>query len=243
MKRFGLFVGVVVLPLGLMTYACDDTVTGTGGATSGSTTAKTTTGSMVTTSTKASSSSGTPDCTGLGDFAGDPCGPCLEANCCAELAAAADPSTDPDLGACADASCNAECFPPPPEPVCGLTIPAGAGACVTINATDKCNPITNEGCNTAMGEACDVNADGFECYPAPNDKLLCEACGTDEGFCAGGMTCVGKCAAYCCSDADCGTGTCTKGGFANPNVGFCEATMTTTTTTATTAASSSSTGP
>lgn len=236
MKRFGLLVGVVVLPLGLMTYACDDTSTGTGGATSGSTTGKTTTtGSMTTTSSKASTTSGGMDCTGLGDFAGDPCGPCLEASCCPELFAATDPSTDPDLGACAQTNCDAECFPPDPEPVCGLTIPAGAGSCVTINATDTCNPITNEGCNTAMGEACDVNADGFECYPAPNDKLLCEVCGANDGFCAGGMTCVGKCAAYCCSDADCGTGTCTKGGFPNPNVGFCEAATGTT--------SSSSTGP
>lgn len=257
MKRFGLLVGVVVLPLGLMTYACDDTqTTGSGGATSGSTTAKSTTGAMVTTSTKASSSSGTPDCTGLGEGFGDPCGPCLETNCCAELVVDGGTGMDPDLVACAQASCDAECFPPPTAPFpieCTVPTPSpSVGACVTLDAKNTCNPVTNEGC-TAAGAACDGNGDGFECFPDMNTHAICDMCGSassDGNYCQPGMTCVAQCAKYCCDDGDCGTGKCTKTIDSMPifptatGLGICEDTMTTTTTAATTvAASSSSTGP
>ncbi|MEZ4301708.1 MAG: hypothetical protein R3B70_42630, partial [Polyangiaceae bacterium] len=99
-----------------------------------------------------------------------------------------------------------------------------AGSCVVVGGANECNPVTNEGCDTAAGEACDVSADGFVCYPDGNTQSLCDECGvTGSDYCLGGMTCVGKCAKFCCDDGDCGTGTCTKGGFADPAVGFCEA--------------------
>lgn len=95
----------------------------------------------------------------------------------------------------------------------------------------ECNPITNEPCNTAAGEACDISNSmdgaflGFVCYPAPNEKALCEACDGGNGpWCQGTMTCAGsKCARFCCDDGDCGTGTCVKddgmGGEAFPGLG------------------------
>jgi len=75
----------------------------------------------------------------------------------------------------------------------------------------SCNPVTNEPCDTAAGEACDFSSSGFACYPAPNDQKLCEECDQMNGpYCAGGHTCLedGGCAKYCCDDGDCGTGTC-----------------------------------
>ena len=97
--------------------------------------------------------------------------------------------------------------------------------------TNTCNPVTNAPCNTAAGEACDGGYQGgefqgFQCYPAPNDQKICEACnGGDGPWCSGSMTCGAgdKCARYCCSDADCGTGTCTKGAWpSSPDLGLCE---------------------
>jgi hypothetical protein len=57
-----------------------------------------------------------------------------------------------------------------------------------------------------MGEACDYGMNGFECYPAPNDQMICEACGDADGYCAGGLTCAGQCAKFCCDDGDCSAG-------------------------------------
>lgn len=114
--------------------------------------------------------------------------------------------------ACLTTNCETECGgtqPPAVDPACGapMTSPS-AGSCITVdaNAGIECNPVTNAGCDTAAGEACDFSADGFTCYPAPNDAALCGACDQSAGpYCAGGMTCPGdKCAKFCCNDGDCG---------------------------------------
>ena len=84
----------------------------------------------------------------------------------------------------------------------------------------QCNPVTNAPC--AAGYGCDTaSADGttlsgFMCYAPPNTATACQACGTAAGtYCAGGDTCLSSmvCAHYCCTNADCGNGTCMKGGF------------------------------
>jgi hypothetical protein len=95
-----------------------------------------------------------------------------------------------------------------------------------------CNPVTNDGCTD--GAACDFTQDpdtgqnnGFDCYAGPNDATVCQACdlmAVMAPFCAGGTTCfavtpgaaMGACAKYCCTDADCGSGTCQTMGPTGP---------------------------
>lgn len=89
----------------------------------------------------------------------------------------------------------------------------GTGGGVVV----ECNPVTNDGCDSAAGEACDATADGFVCFPAPNDVALCGECSNSAGpFCEAGSTCVGaegtQCVKYCCDDGDCGSGVCDTGG-------------------------------
>jgi hypothetical protein len=90
----------------------------------------------------------------------------------------------------------------------------------------ECNPVTNEPCDTGAGQACDfAGPDAFTCYDPPNDGLLCEECDQETIFCAGTMTCntdEGLCTKYCCTDADCGTGTCQSLGIPGaPGLGLC----------------------
>lgn len=249
MKRAGfVIVGMMAVPFALMTYACDDGATGTGGAgTTGSTT-KATTGNSVTVTKASSTSSGEPDCTGI--ISGD-CGACLETSCCAELAEDGGAGTDPAFIACAQMSCNDECFPTPFPIQCTVPTPSPSmGTCVTIGGGNTCNPITQEGCSGA-GAACDIGQNGFQCYPDGNTHALCESCGdaaADGNYCQPGLACVSKCARYCCDDSDCGTGTCTKVDgsaplFATaPGLGLCQEGTMTSTTSSTAVSSSASTG-
>ena len=76
-----------------------------------------------------------------------------------------------------------------------------------------CNPITNEGCNDAAGEACEYGIEEyFTCFPAPNDVPEGGACDWEDGpFCQPGHTCdftnldgtAGVCRKNCCAKADC----------------------------------------
>jgi hypothetical protein len=59
---------------------------------------------------------------------------------------------------------------------------------------------------------------GFVCYPPPNTATVCQTCDNSSAngpFCGPGTTCLNSsatatvCAHYCCTDADCGSGTCT----------------------------------
>jgi len=92
--------------------------------------------------------------------------------------------------------------------------PPSAGSCYngTPGGPDggdiACNPFTGAPCNTAQGESCDFGGSDFKCYGPPNDVALCGACDDTTTFCKVGLTCLGdgKCTAFCCTDADCGTG-------------------------------------
>ena len=100
----------------------------------------------------------------------------------------------------------------------------GGSACVRIDGGDiQCDPVTNAGCDTGAGEACDVSQGGFQCYPDGNVHDLCETCSTNGDYCQAGMTCFNQCYRYCCTDDDCGpNGTCSLdvAAFAAP-VGLC----------------------
>jgi hypothetical protein len=106
------------------------------------------------------------------------------------------------------------------------------GSCVTtVPANDagtgiECNPVTQSDC-TGANNACDYNVDsagnfiGFTCFP--NMMYTVAACGSCDPtynngpYCDKGFTClpidqagmVGRCARYCCTDGDCGSGKCT----------------------------------
>jgi hypothetical protein len=157
------------------------------------------------------------------------CEMCLADSCCTEVSecAVADncpvcitgaeqcsvDAIDPAMNivGCAQAQCQAECFDPPP-PVFSLDCQApmaspSGGSCVQVGGVFECNPITNAPCNTAGGEACDLNGSGVQCWGPPNTATLCQSCAQD--YCAPGFTCQQdddgnpKCAKYCCTDQDC----------------------------------------
>lgn len=235
-----ILVAAVMAPLA----ACGSTTsgtTGTGGSTS-------TTDATSTTTSASTGGAGGGEC--VGKFPPGSCTTCGEASCCAEGAAcdategciSCVESTDPTCTAankaeadallsCLHTSCEAACFPTPPPPVdVTCTVPAPlplAGSCVTVGGAIECNPITNELCDTANGEACDLKGDGYHCYPGPNAKNLCDTCGPtgNMGQCKGGSTCLpgpdGKCGKFCCSDAECGAGKCNKMDMLPAGVGYC----------------------
>lgn len=101
------------------------------------------------------------------------------------------------------------------------TLPAG---CVTAsNFTIGCNPVTNEGCNTAAGQACDLGQNsqgqpGLGCFDPPNDAQPGAACNNETGpFCVPTHNCSENvCKRFCCSSTDCNGGTCTA---LDPNLG------------------------
>ena len=108
--------------------------------------------------------------------------------------------------------------------------------CVTVdNINTKCHPVTQAGCNTAGGEACDANYQsmGFECYGPPNTLKKDATCPSNNGeYCEPGLHCsadVSQCKQYCCSNADCTMGgTCTINNMAStpffswaPMLGVC----------------------
>jgi len=97
----------------------------------------------------------------------------------------------------------------------------------------QCNPVTNEGCDTVAGEACDDDLyGGFMCYPAPNDVPVGGACNIVDGpSCRSGAVCQGAtdanpnglCAPYCCSDLDCSSGaTCRTLDQQYGSLGYCQ---------------------
>lgn len=159
------------------------------------------------------------------------CGTCLMGTCCQELSdcqantacwtcfndqTGQDPSCQDQtaidlldkITLCANGCCTADCFDP------------------------GCNPVTNDGCDTEAGEACDLASSGdFICFPAeagPNDTPICETCSNESGpFCEPTHHCNedtdgnGACARYCCDDGDCGAnGKCDTSGLQD-GVGLC----------------------
>lgn len=108
------------------------------------------------------------------------------------------------------------------------TMPNG---CTPAGLKFQCNPVTNAGCDSAKGEACDDDEhDGFGCYPAPNTVEEGGACNDQTGpACRGGMGCdtgddddpEGLCHKYCCSDADCGGKRCQTIDATSGTLGLC----------------------
>lgn len=107
-------------------------------------------------------------------------------------------------GGMANNACGADCTA---QCDASLVTPSD-GVCVQLGGPITCNPVTNQGCNTPAGEACDYGPGGFTCYPGPNDAELCWACGPNGPHCGSGFTCTsdGVCAKFCCDDLDCGSG-------------------------------------
>lgn len=103
----------------------------------------------------------------------------------------------PDVGGCeAQLTAYLECA-------------SGSGTSCYEGAGD-CDPTDPTSCGG--GEACDLSQDGgFVCFPPPNDAAIGAPCDPAAGpYCAHGGTCVdGTCAKVCCSDTECGGGTCT----------------------------------
>jgi hypothetical protein len=167
------------------------------------------------------------------DSIGGACGACVEPACCNELTACrlsaacvdcfnggtscaddvnAAIQADVVFGCMAAAQCpgdpcgvNAQ-----PPPLCGAPpdSPSG-GKCVMLGGQVLCNPVTNEGCDTSLGEVCDRGeTGGFQCSPHGATNAICNGCGA-TGWCEPGHTCYGSlCTKLCCDQADCGTGVC-----------------------------------
>ena len=128
------------------------------------------------------------------------------------------------LGGCAQSQCANECKPPPPPaPACDAAPTARAGAsCIKLGPKAACDPVTNGGC--ASGQVCDIGQKGFECHqPTSATVGLCDECSRDKGLCGGGLTCIGKCAKYCCDNSECGSGKCDKSIMNDPDlpIGIC----------------------
>lgn len=89
-------------------------------------------------------------------------------------------------------------------------VPPAAPSLGNCHSSDVCNPVTDQGC--ANNEDCDIaqGGDGFQCYPQGSVTIR-GACAPENGLhCTGGFVCItdptGTCARYCCTDADCGSG-------------------------------------
>ncbi len=126
---------------------------------------------------------------------------------------------------------DAECAKPKP------TVQLPAGCVIPTTVKTYCNPVTNEGCSGA-GVACDFSAwastpdakaTTVDCYSDstvaggqvcdPEGKKFCAAKHRCDGA-AKGKT--GICKQYCCSNSDCGGGTCKAFDPALGTIGVCE---------------------
>lgn len=147
-----------------------------------------------------------------GVFAPGDCSTCLEASCCGEIAAC---TADDKCFACFTGQVPLDqCHAASTEAALQQMIGCQGAKCVeACTPKDTCNPVTSAGCEADPGSACDLGGTGtFQCFPPPNDAKLCQTCAPASGqYCVSGMTClmpVNVCAKYCCTDADCGQGTC-----------------------------------
>jgi hypothetical protein len=148
-------------------------------------------------------------------------------SCCAEVAGCGNDSTclDCETGAITDLTI---CKASTPYKVYEACKASSCAACLPT----YCNPVSNAGCTTA-GSACDVVSTGdYVCFDPPpaNNLPLCATCYNDSTgpYCKHGLHCTdpdgytgGECAAFCCTNADCGgSGTCDKTGVPG-GVGLC----------------------
>ncbi|APR81212.1 Tryptophan synthase alpha chain [Minicystis rosea] len=218
----------ILLTGGLVSFAFASGACGGGGGDTGGAGGTAPTTSSSTSSSSSSSvttSTGTGTTTSCSDLVqSGACGDCLVASCCKELEACGN---DQDCLDCATGNVD-------PATCDGNAAYEGYTTCASTSCSDpctpksSCNPVTNEGCNAAGGEACDLNSSGvFVCFPPTNDAALCAACsnGSAGPYCKAGTHCAedangGKCTAYCCTDEDCGTGKCDMSAMPS-GVGVC----------------------
>lgn len=194
--------------------------TATTSSSSSSTSTSTSSSGTVTTSSSSGGTGGAGDCSGLTN--GSDCGLCVEMSCCTDLSACLGDQNCTDCLSGAGTGCDTDAL------VMALTACQTANCDTPCNPKSECNPVTNEGC-TGAGEACDLSGSGvYVCFPPPNDAAMCADCSNSAGpFCAPGFHCNedmngGKCTHYCCTNADCGTGTCDMTTVMLPNgVGIC----------------------
>jgi hypothetical protein len=140
-------------------------------------------------------------------------------------ATAATPAADSGSSSAADASDATDAASParmslPPMP------PSSCGGLVGYSL---CDPVTGWPCDVAASETCDFSgATGrFQCFPAPNTAVFCEACGFGRPACGAGFTCNldDFCERFCCADSDCGIGRCLRDVYGKPDVaaiGYCQ---------------------
>lgn len=97
-------------------------------------------------------------------------------------------------------------------------------ACLPVSS--ECNPMTNEGCDTAAGQACrlDPRKATLRCEDGPNTVGPGGMCDQSGRLCRAGLHCGAsiKCETLCCTDADCPKGTpCTPLVTLLGNIGSC----------------------
>lgn len=157
-----------------------------------------------------------PECDG--SYISASCDACLRANCCQEVS---DCEADED--------CWWGCFYGimPPAPYCttgdvgelfqAISTCLRADCATACSDTRYCNPVTHVGTLPVCalpGSQCELVFPGmFACTePYGIPAQLCQPCNFSNGpYCGSGLRCdIGsmKCARYCCTDADCGTGRC-----------------------------------
>ena len=197
--------GVVVA---VVAIACSSSSTGAGG--SGTTTSASGASSTTKTTSKTTSTTGgsttAASCDGLISNP-NACGQCLIGQCCEALDACAKNATCWTCLAGSGSGCDATAIKALTDAVDACTQSKCKADCVG----KLCNPVNNQGCDTANGEACDLSNSGdFICFGPPNDGTLCGACNNNNGpFCKPGLHCladIAKCVHYCCDDGDCGAG-------------------------------------
>ena len=154
---------------------------------------------------------GAAGCTGMLAVIGPACAACVEASCCAELESCRSQAGCLDcLQAGGGGACAGEPFVTLIADVRTCEQTSCGTPCTSVQG--DCNPVTNAGCDTFAGDACDYDGAGhFKCFGGQNGAAQCEACNDTHGpFCAPTKTCVvessigGACGRFCCTNADCG---------------------------------------
>ncbi|MFO0613636.1 MAG: hypothetical protein U0414_13655 [Polyangiaceae bacterium] len=154
------------------------------------------------------------------------CGTCLETSCCTEMNAC---QADMTCKGCFDGSITgAMCDAAAVKMMLDAILTCANGCCTADCFDPGCNPVTNEGCDAANGEACDFTGDAYACFPPDNDTPACGECDNLNGpFCEATLTCNSDadgntgCTHYCCDDMDCSaSATCDKADHIE-GVGIC----------------------
>jgi hypothetical protein len=151
--------------------------------------------------TDASAEGGDTGASSQGDSGGGEGGPSSNSGIACQALA-----TPPSMGSCVTG---------PFMPDASAELDAGLDDPGNANRT-TCNPVTNEGCLGTDVCGLDNSGNFYVCFPAgsPAGVAACDSCTAPASTCGAGTTCVGVsmtsylCARMCCTNADCGQGTC-----------------------------------